>query len=102
MDTMEYIKMLEQRIEALEKFISTIKLDNKENITFTDCQIQAIGLEKCQGVSMTDMTVENLGFAAFQAKIENATIHNFSNSSGKVKVSNCTIHNHEQEEDHGI
>ncbi len=95
MDTMEYIKSLEERIEKLEKIIATIKLNNNENITFANCQIQGMALEKCKGVTIKDFTVDGLGFASFNAKIENATIHNFKNQSGKVKIRNCTIHNKE-------
>ena len=38
MDNMEYIKSLEERIEKLEKILATIKLNNNENITFSNCQ----------------------------------------------------------------
>lgn len=48
MDNIEYIKALEERIEKLENFISTIKLVNNENITFTNCQIQGIGVENAK------------------------------------------------------
>ncbi len=96
MDTMEYIKSLEERIEKLEKFISAIKLDNNENITINNCQIQGMALTKCKGVTITDATVQGLGFASFDAKIENATIHNFQNQKGTVKLQNCTINNKEK------
>ena len=93
MDNMEYIKSLEERIEKLEKMLATFKLDNTENITFTNCRIQGMALEKCKGVTIKDFTVDGLGFASFNARIENANIHNFKNQSGKVKITNCTIHN---------
>lgn len=95
MDNLEYIKSLEERIEKLEKIISSIKLEDSENITFTNCQIQGLALEKCKGVTIKDFTVEGLGFASLNAKIENANIQNFQNQSGKVKMQNCTIKNKE-------
>lgn len=95
MDNNEYIKSLEERIEKLEKFIANIKLENNENITITNCQIQGLGLQSCKGVTVKDINVDALGFAAFNAKIENANIHNFKNQKGKVKIKNCDIHNQE-------
>ena len=93
MDNMEYIKTLEERIEKLENIISTMVLQNGKNITFSNCQIHGMALEKCKDVTVKDFIVDALGFAAFSAKIENANIHNFQNQSGKVKIHNCTINN---------
>ena len=95
MDNMEYIKSLEERIEKLEKILATIKLNNNENITFSNCQIQGMGLQSCKDVTIKDFTVDALGFASLNAKIENANIHNFQNQKGKVKIKNSTIHNQE-------
>jgi len=96
MDNMEYIKSLEERIDKLEKLIATIKLDNNENITFTNCQIQGMALQSCKDVTIKNFTVDALGFASFNAKIENANIHNFQNQKGKVRIKNCTINNKEE------
>ncbi len=101
MDNMEYIKSLEERIDKLEKLIATIKLDNNENITFTNCQIQGMALQSCKDVTIKDVTIKDftvdaLGFASFNAKIENANIHNFQNQKGKVRIKNCTINNKEE------
>ena len=96
MDNMEYIKSLEDRIEKLEKLIASLKLDNFENITLSNCQIQGVGLEKCKNVVLKEFTVDNLGFAAYKSKIESATIHNFQSQNGKVRITNCTINNAEK------
>ena len=96
MDNIEYIKSLEERIEKLEKLISTIKLDNNENVTFTNCQIQGMALQKCKDVIIKDFTVEALSFASLNAKIENANIHNFQNQKGKIIMQKCNIHNNEE------
>lgn len=91
MDNREYIKTLEERIEKLEQFISAVTLNNTQNITFSNCQIQGVALTKCKDVMIKDITVEGLGFASWDAKIENATIHNFQNQRGKIKMRNCNI-----------
>ncbi|MBO5021522.1 MAG: hypothetical protein J6J13_06705 [Clostridia bacterium] len=96
MDNMKYIKSLEERIEKLEKFIAGIELKNKENISFSNCSIQGIGMHSCKGVTITDMNLQNLGLASFSTKIKNSTIHNFKNQKGKVEIKNCTINNEDK------
>lgn len=93
MDNMEYIKSLEERIEKLEKFIAGIELKNKENISFSNCTIQGIGMQSCRGVTITDMNLQNLGLASFSTKINNSTIHNCETKNSKVKIQNCNINN---------
>ena len=95
MDNLEYIKSLEDRIEKLEKFIAGIELKNKENISFSNCSIQGIGMQSCRGVTITDMNLQHLGIASLNTKIKNSTIHNFETKNGKVKIQNCTINNKE-------
>lgn len=96
MDNMEYIKSLEERIEKLEKFIAGIELKNKENISFSNCTIQGIGMQSCKGVTITDMNLQNLGLASLSTQIKNSTIHNCETKNGKVKIQNCTINNNEK------
>lgn len=95
MDNLEYIKALEERIEILEKFISGIELKTKNNITFSNCTIQGIGLYSHKGVTITDANIQNLGHNSFNTKIENSTIHNCQTQKGKVKISNCIINNND-------
>ena len=96
MDNIEYIKSLEERIEKLEKFIAGIELKNTENISFSNCAIQGIGMRSCKGVTITDMNLQNLGLASFSTQIKNSTIHNCKTKNGKVKIQNCTINNNEK------
>ena len=98
MDNTAYIKSLEERIEKLEKILGELKLENSnlaltnsESITFSNCQIQAVALQKCKDVSIQQITADNFGLAAYSAKIENAHIDSMENKSNKTKMSNCTI-----------
>lgn len=91
MENSEYIKSLEDRIKKLEDFIATIKICNHDSVSFTNCQIQGVGLEKCKNVQITDVTTQGFGFTAYSAKIENANIHNFENKSRKTKICNSKI-----------
>lgn len=98
MDNTAYIKSLEERIEKLEKIIGELKLENgnltltgSENITFSNCQIQAVALQKCKGVSVECVNADTFGLAAFSVKIDSANIDKFENKSNKTKMNNCTI-----------
>ena len=98
MDNTAYIKSLEERIEKLEKLVSGLKLTNGnlvlqncENITFSDCEIQAVALQKSKGVSVECVNAENFALAAFSAKIDCANIDRLENKSNKTKMNNCTI-----------
>ncbi len=93
MDNLEYIKSLEERIEKLEKFISAIELKGKNNISFTNCEIQAIGLQSCKNTSISCVNTENFGLAAFSVKIDSSNIENFENKSNKTKICNSDFSN---------
>lgn len=42
MTEMEYIKQLEERVERLEKFISSITIGEGQNISFNNCSLSDI------------------------------------------------------------
>ena len=88
MDNLEYIKSLEDRIKKLEDFIAAIKLDDNNSVSFSNCQIQAV---TCKKVQIENIETQNFGFAAFSAKIENASIGTFENKSKKTKIYNSKI-----------
>ena len=100
MDNTAYIKSLEERIEKLERILGELKLENgnlaltnSESITFSNCQIQAVALQKCKGVSVECVNADNFGLAAFSVKIDSANIDRFENKSNKTKMNNCTVEN---------
>lgn len=92
----EYIKSLETRIAELEKFIGLISIDNKRNITFSNCQIGPVALEKCKNITVENNQIETGVFAALTNHISNTTIHNFESAHSKATVKDCEIHNYNE------
>lgn len=93
MDNLEYIKSLEDRIEKLERLVSAIELKDKNNISFTNCVIQAIGMQGCKNTSISCVNTENFALAAFSAKIDSSNIEKFENKSTKTKIYNSDLSN---------
>lgn len=96
MDNLEYIKSLEERIEKLENFIAAIKLEGKNNVSFTNCEIQGVGLQSCKNTSISCVNAENFGLAAFSVKIDAANIENIENKSKKTKICNSNFSNNKK------
>ena len=92
-DNLEYIKSLEERIEKLEKLVSAIELKDKSNISFTNCNIQAIGMQSCKNTSISCVNAENFALAAFSVKIDSSNIEKFENKSTKTKIYNSDLSN---------
>lgn len=95
MDNMEYIKSLEARIEALEKFINSIMLSKNNDITFENCNIQGLGIQNCKNVSLSNVQADGLGYVALKSEIKDSTFNQLKNEKGKIKLSHCTINNTE-------
>lgn len=93
MDNMEYIKSLEKRIEWLENFINGIVLKDGENISFSNCTIHGVGLQKCNKISVDNTNIQGLGGSFMNMEMKNCTVHNCDTAKSKVKISNCNINN---------
>ena len=98
MDNNEYIKSLEERIQKLEEFISTLKFEECGNISISNCTFQGIGLERCKNTKISNITAHNLGIASAITNIEHATINNLDTKSSKVKIKKSTINDKKEAE----
>lgn len=90
MDNIEYIKSLEERIEALEKIIASIEIKDAKTLTVSNCSIQNLALGKCKSAEFNDTSAQVVGFVSFNTKINTSTINEFKNNKGKFKFYNCT------------
>lgn len=93
MTTEEYIKSLEERIQTLEKMFNDIVLDDKQNVIFNGCSINAVAAEKCKNITVSDCKIEANATIGFSAHVSNCTIHNFDYKDSKVVLRKCHIHN---------
>lgn len=89
----DYIRTLEERIEKLENALKLITIDKNNNVSFANCQIQAVGMEKCKNISVASNSIETCAPVCFKAKIDNSSIHNMQTTNGKLNFKNCEIYN---------
>ncbi len=93
MDNTEYIKSLEERIDALEKQLQAVIAEKSSHVSIENCTLQGISFDKCKAVTFKNNTIADMALSGTNCKLVKSTVQNLDSKNAKTKISHCTIEN---------